>query len=188
MFSIARYIVYSILCISLHAELHADEQTLQQGWVCWPLHFAGITLGNTTDSQVQRLLGSGLRRENEGDTGGRYYIDPKSRASLHIVCVTDTIVGKLTISEGIDPNIKSSERKQAISDWFDPEEGFGNRHALRLNSTKEKVLNNLGRPAKQNSPDEWIYFTKSYCEIPGFFTLVFSGERLTKMVLSAPPG
>jgi len=37
--------------------------------VCWPLNFAGITLGVTTDSEVQRLLGNGVFREDEGDTG-----------------------------------------------------------------------------------------------------------------------
>ncbi len=43
--------------------------------VCWPLHFAEVTLGISTDPQVTRLIGKGIFRKDEGDTGGRVFVD-----------------------------------------------------------------------------------------------------------------
>ena len=70
--------------------------------VCWPLNFAGITLGVTTDSEVQRLLGKGVFRKDEGDTGGRYFIDSKHTATLHTVSYTDTVGRSAIIITAID--------------------------------------------------------------------------------------
>ena len=113
----------------------------------------GITVGTTTDSQVQRLLGQGVFRQHEGDTGGRYFIDLKGSMTLHAVSYTDRVVGELTLLPGIDPTIRVSERKSAMTKWLDPDEGFGNWHALRLGSSKEEVFKNLGKPKKKSGDD-----------------------------------
>jgi len=160
-----------------------------QGTVCWPLGFAGVVLGVTTDSQVQRLLGQGIFRKDEGDTGGRYFIDPQGRATLHTVSYTDGIVGELTISSGIDAAIiRSGERKRAMTRWFHPKGGFGNWSALHLGSSKTEVLKNLGKPRKQVTSDNWIYSTTCTCELPQYFTLLFHNGQLVKVIFSAPPG
>lgn len=177
-----------VVLFGLVANTGAEELNLRQGAVCWPLHFSGITLGITNDSQVQRLLGRGVFRSKEGDTGGRYYIDKKAKATLHVVSYTDTIVGEVTIVEGISPEIAVSERKDAVTPWFSPDEGFGNWHALRLGSTKEDVLKNLGKPESEISTDEWRYSSTCTCELPEFFTMSFKNGRLFKIVLSSPPG
>jgi hypothetical protein len=179
---------FLIVFFGLAGHVSAEELKPPSGAVCWPLHFSGIALGITTDSQVQRLLGRGVSRKNEGDTGGRYYIDKKARATLHVVSYTDAIVGEVTISEGISPEISAAERKIATTSWFSPEEGFGNWHALRLGSSKDDALKNLGKPAKEVSPNEWRYSSICACELPVFFTLSFRNGRLVKIVLSAPPG
>lgn len=165
----------------------AGDLQLPSGTVCWPLHFSGITLGISTDSHVQRLLGKGVFRATEGDTGGRYYIDRNGKATLHVVSYTDSIVGEVTISEGVSSEI-ATERKNAVTPWFNPKEGFGNWHALRLGASKSDVLKNLGKPEKEISPDEWQYSVAYTCELPEYFTLSFRSGRLVKITLSAPPG
>src|SRR5580700_7436322 len=103
-----------------------------RGTVCWPLHFAGITLGVTDDAQAQRLLGNGVFRADEGHTGGRYFIDSTRTATLHVVNGVNDVVEELTIRRGIEDALKPAEYGNAVSKWFDPEEGFGNWHRLRL--------------------------------------------------------
>ena len=154
--------------------------------VCWPLNFAGITLGVTTDAEVQRLLGNGVFRVDEGDTGGRYFIDTKHTATLHTESYTDSVVGEVTVQEGIA--VKPTETKAAISRWFNPQQGFGNWHALHLGSTKQEVKKNLGEPVKESSINEWRYDSKCACELEVFFTVYFKNERMYKVVFSAPAG
>lgn len=154
--------------------------------VCWPLNFAGITLGVTTDSQVQRLLGKGVAKPDEGDTGGRYFIDPQQTATLHVVSYTDAIVGEVTVEEGA--HLSPSMRKAAISRWFDPKEQFGNWHQLHLGSSKHEVLANLGTPPKGKDTSAWEYPSACACELPVYFTIYFKNDRIYKVVFSAPAG
>jgi len=126
-------------------------------------------------------------RAAEGDAGGRYYIDNNAKATLHVVSYTDSIVGEVTISEGVSSEI-SAEQKNARTPWFNPKERFGNWHALRLGASKNEVLKNLGKPQKEMSPDEWRYSVACTCELPEYFTLSFRSGRLVKIILSAPPG
>jgi len=149
---------------------------------------AGITVGYTDDAQVQRLLGSGVFRPDEGDAGGRYYIDVRRRATLHVVMYTNAVVGELTLREGIAPAISSQERRRATTPLFTADEGFGNRHALRLGVSKEEVRQNLGPPEREVSSDEWRYVTTCSCEIQDFFTVSFKKGRLFQIVFSSPSG
>ena len=167
----------------------ADSNS-KPGSVCWPLNFAGITLGVSTDSQVQRLLGRGLFRKDEDgtDAGGRYYIDANRKATLHVVSCTDAVVCEVTLAEGVDSKIAPSERKLASTKWFTLAEGFGNWHALNLGSKKQEVFKNLGRPEKQVTDNEWRYSTTCACELPESFSLYFKNDHLFKIVLSAPAG
>jgi hypothetical protein len=156
-----------------------------KGTVCWPLHLAGITVGLTTDSQAQRLLGHGIFRADEGHTGGRYFLDGTRTVTMHIVGGVDKVTEQLTFGRGVDPAIKPSEQGAAVSKWVDPQEGFGNWHALRLGSAKKEVLDNLGEPQERLSTDEWIYETTCACELPEYFTLKFKQGRVVQLVLSA---
>ena len=154
--------------------------------VCWPPNFAGITLGVTTDSEVQRLLGKGIFRKDEGDTGGRYFIDSKHTATLHTESYTDTVVGEVTVQEGIA--VKPAEVRAATSKWFNPQQGFGNWYALHLGSTKDEVRKNLGNPVKGSAVDAWRYDSSCACELEVFFTMYFKKDRIWKVVFSAPAG
>lgn len=174
------------VCVALVA--FSQELKLPRGTVCWPLHFSGITLGLTTDPEVQRLLGRGVARKAEGDTGGRYFIDGEHSATLHVVSYTDSVVGEVTLRVGVDPAIHPDELKQAESKWFRPADGFGNWHALRLGSSREDVAKNLGQPRKKISASDWRYETICECELPEFFDVFFKDDKVVKVVFSAPAG
>ena len=162
-----------------------EAQTGKKGTVCWPLHFAGITVGLTDDSQVQRLLGRGIFRPGEGHTGGRYFVDAKQAATLHVEGGVDSVVEVLTMHTGVDPTIKPSERNAAISKWFDPQEGFGNWHALHLGSSKDEVAQNLGQPESKVNVNKWVYETTCSCELPEYLTISFKEGRVSRLELSA---
>jgi hypothetical protein len=132
-----------------------------------------VTLGVTSDSDVERLLGKGVGRKNEGDTGGRYFADEGHSATLHVVSYTDSVVGELTLRAGVDPAIHAGERKQAESKWFKPADGFGNWHALRLGSSRDEVLKNLGEPKKRIAANDWRYETICECELLECFDVFF---------------
>lgn len=156
--------------------------------VCWPLHFAGLTVGFSTDSEMRRLLGDGLFRKDEGDSGGRVFIDKGRKATLHAQCYTDNVIGDLTLSVGVDPGLSKTEQKKAVSLHFDPTEGFGNWHALHLGSTKAEVLKNLGPPENGTETNEWRYATECSCEIENGFTITFAKDHIVRIYLEAPSG
>ena len=154
--------------------------------VCWPLNFAGITLGVTTDPQVVRFLGEGLNQTRATETASRYYVDKDLTATLHTKSYTDYIVGELTVEEGV--RLSPEEAKIAISPWFDPKEQFGNWHKLHLGSSKTQVVENLGLPSEGKETDAWEYQSACACELPVYFTLYFRSDKIYKVVFSAPPG
>jgi hypothetical protein len=178
--------IVAVACIVSAAR--SQDLKLRKGAVCWPLHFSGITLGLTTDSEVQRLLGEGATRKNEGDTGGRYFIDKRHTATLHAVSYTDSVVGELTLRSGVDPALHASEVKQAESKWFKPADGFGNWHALHLGSSRDNVLKNLGEPKQRVAANDWRYETICVCELPEFFDVFFKDNIVVEVVFSAPAG
>jgi hypothetical protein len=155
--------------------------------VCWPLHFAGITLGITTDSEVTRLIGNGLFRKDNGFTGGRVFVDKNHTATLHTVSLTDQVVGEVTVSSGVS-GLSKTELSKAESSFFNANYGFGNWHALNLGSTQTEVVKNLGAPAEKNKEGGWVYYTACVCEISEYFTIYFTNGRITKVVFSAPAG
>jgi hypothetical protein len=179
-----------LVALAATTALAADGEKSQSASqpVCWPLHFSGVVLGITTDPEVQRILGKGAQRPDQGDAGGRYFLNVKHTATLHVVSFTDAIVGEVTLTQGIDAAIQATERKVATSQFFDPEYGFGNMHALRLGSTKAEVLKNLGPPEGDQTSNDWRYSSGCACELPEYFTISFRKGRVYQVVFSAPPG
>ncbi len=155
--------------------------------VCWPLNFAGVTLGITTDPQVTRLLGEGLFQKNVPDTGERIFVDKKHTATLQTVSFTDWVVGEVTLAAGVE-GISKTDLRKAESSFFNPEDGFGNWHELQLGSTQAEVEQNLGEPAEKDENGGWVYYTACACELPEYFTIYFTKGRIGKVVFSAPPG
>jgi hypothetical protein len=66
--------------------------------------------------------------------------------------------------------------------------GLGNWHALRLGSSGDEVLKNLGEPKKRIAANDWRYETIRECELPEYFDVFFKDNTLVKVVFSAPAG
>jgi len=151
---------------------------------CGPLHFAGITLGVTNDSEVKRLLGNG-KLHNMGNMYKRYFVDSDRHATLHVTMHTNLIVNELTVMEGMDPILKKDEQEMPVSIYFDPTASFW--RGLRLGSSKENVLEILGVPEKKNGDNEWVYST-SCCDSSDTITVFFRNGHIFKFMFTASPG
>lgn len=174
-------VVTTAICISSPG-LSAEKEN-----VCWPLHFAGVALGITSGSQVSRLLGKGIAAADTGDSGGRIFVDKAHTATLQTVYFTDQIVGEVTVSVGIG-SLSKEEMSKAETVFFNPAEGFGNQHALKLGSTEAEVVKNLGEPSEKDEKGGWVYYTSCACEIPEYFRIYFTAGHITKVVFSSPAG
>lgn len=180
-------IVMLLLAFAGAVPAHAQDETHKPGTFCWPMHYAGIVAGTSQDKHVVRLLGSGANRPREAE-GVRYYIDANATMTMQVATFTDRVVGEIALERGVNRTLTKQERTRARSKNLSPHEGFGNWHALRLGSTKDEVLANLGPPAEAVNGDEWVFNAECSCEIPNYMTLHFVDGRIQRVVFSAPPG
>lgn len=157
------------------------------GTFCWPMHYAGVVPGVTTDGQVARLLGHGAYRREDYE-GTRYFVNRERTATFRVVSCTYLVVCEMTLQVGVIPTLTASEVTRAVSPHFDLAEGFGKWHKLSLGSTKADVAANLGEPARKNNADEWVYDAEHTCELPEYMTLFFHDGKITRVVFSAPDG
>jgi hypothetical protein len=176
-----------ILLAAHSAVFAADETSRKPGTFCWPMHYAGVVAGTSQDKHVVRLLGQGAHRPRESE-GARYYVDPSAKMTMKVSTFTDGIVGEIDLESSVTRTFTKGERIRALTRTLDPAEGFGKWHALRLGSTREEVQANLGSPAEMNGPNVWVFNAECTCELPQYMTLHFSGERVRRVVFSAPPG
>ena len=107
---------------------------------------------------------------------------------MKVSTFTDRVVGEIVLEQGVNASLSATERAGAASKNLEPNEGFGNWHALRLGSTREEVQANLGPPAQVEGPDVWVFNAECTCEIPQYLTLHFEGGKVRRVVFSAPPG
>src|SRR5580693_9135296 len=66
-----------------------------------PLSCVGITAGTSTDAMVQKLYGKGYFVPDESHLGGRYYVDPKHRVTLHTEIGTDWDIDGIEYQQGV---------------------------------------------------------------------------------------
>ena len=149
------------------------------------MHYAGVIAGTSRDKHVVRLLGQGAHRPNESE-GVRYYVDPGAMMTMKVSTFTDGIVGEISLEQGVDRSLTKGERGRAVSRRLEPNEGFGNWHALRLGSTREEVQANLGPPTETSGPGVWMFNAECTCELPQYFTLHFEAGKIRRVVFSAP--
>jgi hypothetical protein len=151
------------------------------------MHYAGIVVGTSQDNHVVRLLGRGAHRPKESD-GVRYYVDPRGKITMKVSTFTYGTVGELSLESDVAKALSASERAKAVSKYLDPEEGFGNWHALKLGATQDEVRKNLGSPAEIQGPDAWVYSAQCTCELTQYLTVYFEHGKVRRVVFSAPPG
>jgi hypothetical protein len=92
----------------------AQELQLEPGTFCGPMHFAGVVPGITNDSQVIRLLGAGVSRPQEGDTGARYFVNSAHTATLRVETCTDLVVCEMSLEAGVPTTLSASEQGRAV--------------------------------------------------------------------------
>jgi hypothetical protein len=178
----------ALLLIALpFAATAGQDITSKTGTFCWPMHYAGVIAGTSRDKHVVRLLGKGAHRPKESQ-GVRYFIDPGAKMTMKVSTFTDSLVGEIVLEQGVNTSLTPHERTRALTKNLEPDEGFGNWHALRLGSTREEVRKNLGPPAENQNPDVWIFNAECTCELPQYLTLYFQGGKVVRVVFSAPPG
>jgi hypothetical protein len=67
----------------------------------YPMRLAGVFVGVSTGDAVRRYYGAGFFVEDEGHTGGLYYIDKAHSVTLHVVLGVDQVVEEVSLSEGL---------------------------------------------------------------------------------------
>ena len=154
---------------------------------CWSLNFAGIVVGVSEDSHVERLLGAN-RFSDRGDGRDRWYVDPAKSATIRVSSCTDRVVCELSVQKGLDADATAAGIDPKVSSFFDPQEGFGKWRSLHLGSQKDHVLANLGPPNEKKADGSWVYQRSCTCELPEYLTIYFKNEGISRIVLSAPPG
>lgn len=115
----------------------------------------------------------------------RYFINTARTATLRVATCSYSVC-EVSLQSGVLATLSPAERAQAQSSHFDIAEGFGKWHKLALGSTKQDVLTNLGEPARKSGDDSWVYDSQCACELPEYMTLVFSQQKVMRVVLSAP--
>lgn len=182
-----RYPVVVLFALLTCALAGAQDEKVKPGTVCWPMHYAGLVAGISQDKHVVRLLGSGAYRPQE-DEGVRYFVNARHTATMRVATYTDRIVGEIALEAGVNPSLSKTEISKAVSAYFLANEGFGNWHALKLGSTKQDALENLGEPARKEGDNAWTYEASCSCEIPNYMTIYFAEDKVVRVVFSAPPG
>ncbi len=150
---------------------------------CWPLQYAGIFPGVTTDAQVQRLLGKGYGRTHELGSS-REYIDRNRTKVLLIDMEYDSVVTHIEIRQFQKSDAMTPEYlRLATTRYFDPTEGFGRAQDLNIGSLDTEVKSKLGTPTRE-SGTEWVYELPSYCGSPQYIAVQFAGRHVSSIALN----
>src|SRR6266540_3072370 len=116
----------------------------------YPLYCAGIVVGMSTDRDVRRMYGSGLYVPGEGHGGGRYFVDPHRRVTLHVELGVDDVIDEVSYSRGIlvPTRYRKSGRvpSKAISPRLTPNEHL--YLGIGLGERASYVIQQFGKPRK----------------------------------------
>ena len=77
------WILLIILFYPLNLSFSADKPSHRK-FILYPMELAGIKLGASGD-EFMRQYGRGLYVQNEGHTGGVYYVAPDRSVTLHML-------------------------------------------------------------------------------------------------------
>ena len=116
----------------------------------YPLYCAGIVVGMSTDQDVRRMYGSGLMVRDEGHLGGRYFVDPRHRVTLHVEIGPDHIIDEVLYGRGILLPSQYREAGQIPREAICPQL-TAREHlylGIRLGEQASYVLRQFGKPRK----------------------------------------
>jgi hypothetical protein len=113
----------------------------------YPLSCAGVTVGITTDAQVQRMYGKGYFVRGESHLGGRYYLDPRHSVTLHVSIGTDYVVDLVEYRKGVHlPSTRAAALNQATTPRLTGSKTV--QGGIRLGADSASILRLFGSPQK----------------------------------------
>ena len=181
-----KFIVLPIIgaALSFSTVSYAEESAL-----CYAPYWGGLLSGDSREREALKLYGEGLYRDY-GYGRVRFYYDQSGEHTLALYFGTDNFVTDIFVHEGVVfPNNESvSDINPYKNTWFDPTEGFGKWHKLKVGSTQSDAIKWLGEPNKRISENEWEYLSKCSCELPSGISVYFENNRLISVRFWAAQG
>ena len=182
-----RKLLFSVFFISLVAlsnTIQANESSF-----CYPPYWGGLLPGESREREAIKLYGSGFYHDFSY-AAVRYYYNKEKTHTLALYFGTDNFVTDVFLHEGIKhPDNKKTENiNPYVVDWFNPFEGFGKWHMLKIGATKEDATKWLGNPFKVISKQEWEYQSKCACELPTGITIEFKSNKIVSVRFWASQG
>ncbi len=134
--------LFVISCCPAHSQ---HGKTLR-----YPVLCAGIKIEDYSEAKIQKLYGKGYFVPHEGHSGGRYYVDPKHKVTLHVEIGPDRTIDSVEYTLGVHLPVKATKTlwKQATTPCLD--DTITVDGDLRLGSPVKTILQRYGKPA-QNS-------------------------------------
>jgi len=164
--------------------VYADEPSF-----CYPPYWGGLLPGESGEREALKLYGAGLYRDY-GYARVRYYYNKNKTHTLVLYFGTDNFITDIFVHKGkkYPRNEKINDITPYVVDWFNPYEGFGTWHKLKIGASKEEVTKWLGNPYKVISEQEWEYQSKCACELPTGINVIFKSNKVVSVRFWASQG
>jgi hypothetical protein len=164
-------IVLALFNVSL---VNAEEPAL-----CYAPYYGGLLPGESSEREAVKLYGEGYYQNLEYVRERFYYNKSKSH-TLIVHFGTDNFVTDIFIHEGMKyPHGKTTKNiKPYVSEWFNPLEGFGKWHRLKIGGSRKDAIKWLGPPHKEISNNEWEYRSKCSCGLPAGISVIFDSDKV----------
>ncbi len=140
-------------CVVLVAAVIQTGSARQAGKPQIPQSCAGIKVGVANDADVQKLYGKGYFVANESHAGGRYYVDPGHRVTLHVEIGVDRIIDGLEYREGMQFPGKSTAQMLKAAETARLTGNEKVDGALPLGATMHDVRARYGKPTHDSVED-----------------------------------
>ena len=162
------------LALSNVSFVNAEKSAL-----CYPPYWGGLLPGESGERETIKLYGEGMYQDL-GYGKERYYYNKSKTHTLVVYFGTDDFVTDIFIHEGMKyPQGKAiKDIKPYISEWFDPLEGFGKWHRLKIGGSRKDVMKWLGSSHKEISNGEWEYRSKCSCGLPAGISVIFDSDKV----------
>ena len=156
----------------------------------YPLSVAGIVVGKSTDSDVRRMYGDGFFVRDEGHGGGRYFVNPKHRVTLHSEIGVDHVIESVSYGRGIrlPRTLKAAAVvAKATSARLTPDKRLW--PGFRLEERAGTILRRFGKPRsdRRSGSRRIVWYEADFHSMPGVLVyeaeLHFENDRLVLVKL-----
>jgi hypothetical protein len=146
---------------------------------------AGVALFDSDESVVKRF-GRGFFTDVEGHAGGRYYVDPSHRFTLHVVIGTDSAIDGIDLCDGVylPAGIRPGDDPGLVSASL--AKGAGVPSRIRLGMTASALLKALGKPSsdERTGVQRIIVFSDETGDSNYWAQFSFVGDKLRSIQVS----